>query len=224
MDHLDQGVRRSRVTRDTTIYFPAMLDHLDQAFFRPLDQRVTSVDPNDPTLRGNNLSCHVCHASRHGACVRLLSRDKRPASRPASRPACVPSGMRPDMFPPSCIPSCDTEQGHSVIGLIPRKCVRIALYEGNKIGTYNPIPYPVPPHTAQYSANRTKDNRPRHSSGCRGLLSLHTKKAGILPAPCSIQLLGLFGLFDLYGYNLFIRSLDTDTVAEINLVPNSGHE
>ena len=43
-----------------TNYFPASMDHLDQRIFPPLYQCLMSIDPNDPYLRGHELSCPVC--------------------------------------------------------------------------------------------------------------------------------------------------------------------
>ena len=45
-----------------TIYFPASMDHLDQQVFRLLYQCLMSTDPNDPYLRGHELSCPFCSA------------------------------------------------------------------------------------------------------------------------------------------------------------------
>ena len=38
------------------------MDHLDQQVFRLLYQCLMSIDPNDPYLRGHELSCPVCGA------------------------------------------------------------------------------------------------------------------------------------------------------------------
>lgn len=45
-----------------TNYFPASMDHLDQQVFHLLYQCLMSIDPNDPYLRGHELSCPVCGA------------------------------------------------------------------------------------------------------------------------------------------------------------------
>ena len=118
-------------------------------------------------------------ASRHGACVRLLSRDGRPVMAHASRHA---AGYVPPVLYP--VMRYRTGAFSHIIprGTMPRKCVRIALYEGKQDRTYNHIPYPVSPHTAQIEQKTTGSS----TLQCCCLLSLHTKKAGITPAPVMV--------------------------------------
>ena len=115
----------------------------------------------------------------HASCVRLLSRDGRPVMAHASRHA---AGYVPPVLYP--VMRYRTGAFSHIIprGTMPRKCVRIALYEGKQDRTYNHIPYPVSPHTAQIEQKTTGSS----TLQCCCLLSLHTKKAGITPAPVMV--------------------------------------